>query len=135
MFAAGVVAEPLICGNCGATSRVLDTPYGRKDQCPGCNWYSWGGKDMASPTVIRARRVCHDMFDPVWQRDHLSRGEAYRRLAGLLEMTPEACHFGLMSDLPTLRRAYVAARAVRQLAERPPVKLTEPLDQFLVEAS
>ena len=127
-------ATALICSNCGCPSAPRETRYGRRDTCTGCDWYSWGGKALASPQTMRARQLCHQLFDPVWQQGHLSRGEAYGRLASTLQMPAEDCHFGLM-DLSNLRRAYVAALAIRRAAEAPPVELVEPLDQYLLEAA
>lgn len=47
---------------------------------------------LANAETRLARQKAHAAFDPLWRRGGMSRGEAYRYLAKLLEIDPADCH-------------------------------------------
>lgn len=54
---------------------------------------------------------CHELFDKQWKNEpnskkrHIARQKAYQKLADLLDIPLEDCHFGYF-DMDTLNKAY-----------------------------
>ena len=101
------MTEPVKCPYCGKQARCEDSKviYGRSYgfvwicRCKptmsyvGCH----GGTKVALGTLAdhptrEARKRAHRKFDPVWQKGHMTRKEAYAWLATELNMTAEECH-------------------------------------------
>ena len=60
---------------------------------------------IANKELRELKKECHALFDPAWQGNkRLTRGKAYGRLATLLGIPIEECHFGWF-DKDTLCRA------------------------------
>lgn len=52
---------------------------------------------MANREMKILKKACHDLFDVTWKTKMLNRNEAYRRLAILLGIKQQDCHFGHFS--------------------------------------
>jgi hypothetical protein len=65
-----------------------------------------------------ARRNAHEAFDPIWKQGKLSRSEAYKRLARVLQMTRKECHIKKM-DADTARRVPSVARQIARQEKGP----------------
>lgn len=85
-----------ICPTCGKPALITATQYGPRADC--CGLRSWALKPLVTPGTMAARKLAHATFDPVWQSDKLSRGEAYRRLALAMEMSTTECHISIMTE-------------------------------------
>jgi len=101
---------PIICPYCN--SPVIFTSneeiYGRRYgngmcyKCTKCDSYvgvHTGTKiplgRLANKELRELKKECHSLFDPVWQKNkNIARGTAYKRLAELLEISVNECHFG-----------------------------------------
>lgn len=71
---------------------------------------------LADEELRRARKVCKQPFERVWQSGLMTRTEAYTRIAKHLDIPIEQCHFGLFDE----RQCYVALNwAVARLKGRP----------------
>ena len=100
---------PEICVYCGApviftsNAQIYGREYGngRCYKCTECDAYV-GVHDgtyiplgrLADRELRALKKRCHYIFDPVWQGKRLRRDRAYNRLAQLLGIRPEHCHFG-----------------------------------------
>lgn len=110
---------PKQCLYCGA--KVIYTSnaviYGREYgngkcyKCTGCDAYvgvHTGTRvplgRLANRELREMKKACHALFDPVWKSKKLSRTEAYRRLAALLDIPANECHFGWF-DMDMLLKA------------------------------
>lgn len=51
---------------------------------------------LANDELRRARISAHAAFDPIWQKERLTRPAAYAWLAEMLAVSPDDCHIGLM---------------------------------------
>lgn len=63
---------------------------------------------LADEPMHRGKKMCHALFDPLWQdQEHTrqARVSAYRWLAGEMNIALEDCHFGHF-DIHQLRQAY-----------------------------
>lgn len=74
------------------------TRYGVRWSCPveGCTVVCWNG-DTSTPAddqTRQARHAAHAIFDPLWQRAGLSKGEAYKQLADYMGLTQKQAHIG-----------------------------------------
>ncbi|USL16590.1 MULTISPECIES: zinc-finger-containing protein [Bacillus cereus group] len=49
---------------------------------------------LANREMKILKKTCHDLFDITWKNKILNRTEAYKRLARLLGIKQEDCHFG-----------------------------------------
>lgn len=105
---------PSLCDNCCSANVRLTTNdrlYGRQygqwpyvyfcDDCNaavGChpNTYVPLGR-MADKETRHLRAKVHESFDPIWRSGLMSRSDAYRWLASLLEIEYEACHISWLS--------------------------------------
>ena len=70
------------CHDCGAsiTQATAGHPKGK----------------MASKNTRILRKTCHNLFDPVWKYEmKISRSNAYKKLANMLEIDKQDCHFSL----------------------------------------
>lgn len=61
---------------------------------------------MATRSIRRKRSKVHSLFDPIWQNKYLTRADAYRWLAKVLELETDDCHIGQLSD-DELRQAII----------------------------
>ncbi len=55
----------------------------------------------AGPETRRARHAAHEAFDPFWLKPgdkRWHRRQAYRWLAGVLDLCEEDCHIGMMNE-------------------------------------
>jgi len=59
---------------------------------------------LATKEMKVLKTACHDLFDIVWKKKLLGRGEAYRRMSILLGIEQNQCHFGYF-DIPMLMKA------------------------------
>lgn len=50
---------------------------------------------LADPYLRRAKSQAHAAFDPIWKNNHLTRSEAYKRLAIQLGIPKKECHIGM----------------------------------------
>lgn len=84
--------------------------------CLGCGAYVGTHKPrpqeamglLADEPMRREKKMCHALFDPLWQdQEHArqARVSAYRWLAGGMNIALEDCHFGHF-DIHQLRQAY-----------------------------
>ena len=63
---------------------------------------------LADEPMRRGKKMCHALFDPLWQGKEPARRarvEAYRWLAGEMGIALEDCHFGYF-NIHQLRQAY-----------------------------
>lgn len=49
---------------------------------------------LATREMRVLKKACHELFDDVWKSNQLSRSEAYRRLAWIMQIPQSECHFG-----------------------------------------
>jgi hypothetical protein len=76
---------------------------------------------LADKELRRARKLCKQPFEQVWQGGRMSRTDAYQRLAWHLGIKVEQCHFGLFDA----HQCRIAMNwALRQLRNGP----SEPID-------
>ena len=112
---------PTVCDNCGSpvvfgsNAEIYGKEYGN-GMCyrctdKACDSYV-GVHDgtrvplgrLANRELRELKMQCHALFDPVWKGNkRINREQAYGRLANLLGIPPEACHFGWF-DKDTLLR-------------------------------
>ena len=94
-----MIENTLLCPKCDVQAVTLDTQWGRKDECPKCDYKSWGGKPLTSSLTLIARRNAHAAFDVIW-RDYkiYTRSAAYKMLAELMGMSKKKCHIGNMNE-------------------------------------
>ena len=112
MIPIGIDSHPIptVCPYCGCTVIFTSnfTIYGREYgngkcyKCTACDAYvgvHTGTRiplgRLANGELRELKKECHAIFDPVWKsKNLLTRGEAYRRLAKLLNIPIKECHFG-----------------------------------------
>ena len=86
---------------------VLQSPYGRKWECPvaGCTVACWGGPTStpADAATRKARIAAHAQFDQIWKSGRMRRAEAYKRLQDHLGLSKGRTHIG-MFDAETCAR-------------------------------
>jgi hypothetical protein len=114
-----VVKAPL-CPYCGKRSKQMlgkdalegDIGEQRKDLlnkqcyvCRDCDARVWCHEHNGSPLGRLAnrhcrllRKICHRLFDELWQGGRVSRNEAYAWLGQQLGLTRRQCHFGLFDE-------------------------------------
>lgn len=56
----------------------------------------------------KARSLAHSKFDPIWRGGKMSRGDAYKWLAGKMKMSRKDCHIGMM----TAEQAFTAVAII-----------------------
>ena len=74
-----------LCRPCGAfvgTHKATGEPLGR----------------LANGKLRTLRKRVHAMFDPLWKRDLMSRGEAYRRLREGMGISADECHIAMFDE-------------------------------------
>ena len=116
---------PSVCDNCGSSRMGLTSNavvFGKEqgrwpycfycDDCGamvGChpNTYKPMGK-MATGATRRLRQKLHEIFDPIWKLELLSRNDAYIWLEKELELTEE-CHISYLTK-EQLKQAILALR-------------------------
>jgi hypothetical protein len=86
---------PPVCPSCGKLATITGTRFGPRAAC--CGLHSWGFRPLVDPDTHKARNAAHTAFDPLWQSQAFSRGEAYRRLQVAMQMTSEECHIAQMT--------------------------------------
>lgn len=84
-----------MCPICGDPAKISQTRYGARADC--CGLWSWDYKDLTDAGTHQARIAAHNAFDCIWKKGGISRGECYRRLAALMQMTSKECHMSIMS--------------------------------------
>ena len=110
---------PTICDYCG--SPVIFTSnaevYGREFgngkcyKCTGCDSFvgTHNGTEiplgrLANKELRELKKKCHALFDPVWKNSkNIKRDKAYGRLANILNISADACHFGWFDKEMLLR--------------------------------
>ncbi len=122
--------QPKICNLCGgkviycSNARVYhgrDYGSGYCYYCLDCGAYVGTHKPrpreamglLADEPMRKGKKMCHALFDPIWQgqkNSHRARENAYRWLAEQMRIPVESCHFGYF-DIHQLRQAY---RILRQ---------------------
>ena len=131
-----VDTRPAVCNLCGgkvilcSNARVY---HGREYgsglcyYCLGCGAYVGTHKPrpqeamglLADESMRRGKKMCHALFDPLWQGKEPARRarvEAYRWLAAEMGIALEDCHFGHF-NIHQLRQAY---RILQQRCGKPP---------------
>ncbi len=101
-----------ICPSCGSPATERETRYGLRNQCDPCGLWSWDRHPLVDAETHEARKAAHAAFDLLWKDGTMKRGQAYRRLAAVLEIDPADCHIKLM-DKTTALRVPAAALVVR----------------------
>ena len=90
-----------ICSKHGVDLVLTVTKYGDRFDCPvdQCDVRCWGGRTStpADGKTRSSRMTAHEAFDPIWLHRHLTRREAYKRLAAFLGIPVGDCHMGMMS--------------------------------------
>lgn len=68
------------------------------DAYVGCHVGTWKpfGR-LANAELRKAKVAAHAAFDPLWKEKLMGRNEAYRWLAGQLDVTVRRCHIGLFN--------------------------------------
>lgn len=108
------------CPYCGSKAKLVDSKviygrsYGKAFICsnyPCCDSYvgCHKGTDiplgtLANSELRKKRNQCHVLFDQTWKSNNMTRIGAYARLAKLLNIRVNDCHFG-MFDLNTCNKA------------------------------
>ena len=114
-----VVKAPL-CPYCGKRSKPMlgrdalenEVGLGRPDLmnkpcfvCFDCDARVWCHEHNGSPLGRLAnrhcrllRKICHRLFDELWQSGRMDRNEAYAWLGQELGLTRRQCHFGLFDE-------------------------------------
>jgi len=60
---------------------------------------------LADKELRDLKKECHSLFDPIWRENkNITRSEAYKKLAELLKIPVNECHFGWF-DKETLYKA------------------------------
>lgn len=60
----------------------------------------WWGKENTTPAdrdTRVARMLAHNAFDRLWQKGHMTQGEAYEWLQQTFKLSPEQAHIGLFT--------------------------------------
>lgn len=83
------------CPKCGKKATRTDTQWG--ERYDHCGLTAWGRKPLQDRATLAARQYAHTIFDSVWRKLGVSRGEAYRRLAERMGLHPSNCHMALMT--------------------------------------
>ena len=106
----------LLCPAHAVQLERRDTRFGYRYQCPceGCTVASWSGSTStpADDQTRMLRRHAHAAFDELWNRGHMSRNEAYRRLGEHLGTSKRETHIG-MFDAEQCRKTIEFARGMR----------------------
>lgn len=68
---------------------------------------------LANQELREARTAAHEAFDPLWRDCAITRKEAYRWLAQMLDLTEDECHIG-MFDLEMCKRTIRVCRLARK---------------------
>ena len=126
--------EPPICCECGLPAVLVQSqaiyphrpdlwnrPMWRCDCGAYCGCHAGTERPVgrpAGPATRKARMAAHAAFDPLWEakmkRDGLSkkkaRGAGYFWLAEQLELDPEDCHIGSMTERYALRVVAICRR-------------------------
>ncbi|RXZ84333.1 hypothetical protein EBB07_03555 [Paenibacillaceae bacterium] len=59
------------------------------------NKFSDFDREIGQPRAAGTKKECHALFDPIWkQNKHIKREQAYGRLANVLGIPHNECHFG-----------------------------------------
>ena len=90
-----------ICG--GSSIRLIQDRYGYRYECDTCQASVGCHKGTTRPLGVLAdedtkklRIKCHELFDKKW-RNRRERNALYKQMADLMGISPESCHFALMS--------------------------------------
>lgn len=88
-----------ICPDHNVSLFRRQTRYGGRWMCPvdGCTVACWDGSTStpADQETRDARIEAHDAFDALWRDRHISRSEAYRRLAAFMNVGKHETHIGM----------------------------------------
>lgn len=100
---------PYVCNYCGSTvilgsnAMIYGQEYGNglAYMCTSCDAYVGVHKGtdiplgrLANRELRTLKKRCHAYFDPVWKYGTITRRKAYARLAELLGIPENECHFG-----------------------------------------
>jgi hypothetical protein len=111
------VSKFTICPHCGSHARLgeMEEVYGRNygtrsphlwicEKYPICNSYVGchpGTKKplgyLASQYERDLRKLAHSLFDPIWQKKEMTRGQAYERMAEILDIEKNDAHISQLS--------------------------------------
>jgi len=126
--------DPPICPYCGEVAMLKPSTfiYGRAygtnvwvcRNFPQCNAFVGAHKNgtplgtLANKALRKARTAAHEAFDPLWFTERLyTRQVAYMYLAGLLGMTKDECHIGMMG-IDDCQRVIDAVPELRRIAQQ-----------------
>lgn len=98
----------ILCPKCGAKPTHNVTRYGPRLDC--CGLWAWGEHPLTDAETHAARKAAHAAFDPLWKRNIVSRGTAYKLLADAMGMTRTECHMKLMTAEQAKRVPNIAAQ-------------------------
>lgn len=78
------------------------TRFGTRLSCPaeGCTVVCWDGgtSTPADYETRQARRSAHARFDPLWQEQGMTKGQAYKQLAEYMGLEQKETHIGHFSE-------------------------------------
>lgn len=60
---------------------------------------------LSDKPMRELRKKCHRLFDPIWKGKMCKRGDLYKKLANVLGIRYNDCHFG-MFDMEMLEKAH-----------------------------
>jgi len=109
-------AKIYLCPVHNKTMLRKKTSYGPLHVCPvdNCDILKWGDNTKTTPADAQTRKArinAHTIFDCLWKDGHMTRQEAYRRLAEYLGLKIEDTHIGLFD----IKKCYKAIQfAVEQ---------------------
>ncbi|WP_258115623.1 DUF3268 family zinc-finger domain-containing protein [Levilactobacillus yiduensis] len=58
---------------------------------------------LATPEMKELKMLCHSRFDKVWRSHWLSRSRCYKRMAHLMGIDLDYCHFGYFNEDDLMR--------------------------------
>lgn len=65
---------------------------------------------LANAELRSAKSAAHALFDPMWRKGNMTRGEAYAWLADKMGLPMEECHIG-MFDVDKCKQVFAIVRA------------------------
>ena len=79
----------------------VKTKYGLRFQCPKCDIYCWDGPTSipGTPATHKFRKQAHEVFDPLWKSDKVTRKKCYRQLSAFMGLARKDTHIGMFDVL------------------------------------
>lgn len=102
-----------MCPICKKQLTTTKTAFGKRTSCEDCNLVAWGEKPLADKPTREARVRAHNVFDIIWQEEHMTRTEAYEWLRQELKL-PTTPHMATMSAAEAGKVAELALKKLNQ---------------------